>query len=54
VQLEAFENLVRSINEFWLTAVKLPPRRCGRDLRGKRVHVGLDDLGTGYSSLSRR
>jgi CheY-like chemotaxis protein len=54
VQLEAFENLVRSINEFWLTAVKLPPRRCGHDLRGKRVHVGLDDLGAGYSSLSRR
>src|ERR1700691_4257039 len=26
VQLEAFENLVRSINEFWLTAVKLPPQ----------------------------
>jgi chemotaxis family two-component system response regulator Rcp1 len=24
VQLEAFENLVRSINDFWLTKVKLP------------------------------
>lgn len=27
VQLEAFENLVRSINDFWLTKVKLPQRR---------------------------
>jgi two-component system, chemotaxis family, response regulator Rcp1 len=27
VQLEAFENLVKSINEFWLTAVKLPPQK---------------------------
>ena len=25
VQLEAFENLVKSINDFWLTKVKLPP-----------------------------
>jgi two-component system, chemotaxis family, response regulator Rcp1 len=25
VQLEDFENLVRSINEFWLTKVELPP-----------------------------
>jgi two-component system, chemotaxis family, response regulator Rcp1 len=27
VQLEAFEVLVKSINEFWLTAVKLPPQK---------------------------
>jgi CheY-like chemotaxis protein len=26
VQLEAFESLVKSINDFWLTKVKLPPR----------------------------
>ena len=29
VQLEAFESLVRSINEFWLTKVRLPQRRAG-------------------------
>jgi hypothetical protein len=27
VQLEAFEDLVRSINEFWLTTVQLPQKR---------------------------
>jgi len=27
VQLEAFENLVKSINDFWLTKAKLPQRR---------------------------
>jgi chemotaxis family two-component system response regulator Rcp1 len=27
VQLEVFESVVRSINDFWLTAVKLPPQR---------------------------
>ena len=27
VQLDAFESLVRSINDFWLTKVKLPNRR---------------------------
>jgi len=27
VQLEAFEDLVRSINEFWLTTVRLPQKR---------------------------
>lgn len=27
VQLEAFESLVKSINDFWLTRVKLPQRR---------------------------
>lgn len=27
VQLDAFENLVRSINDFWLTKVKLPQQR---------------------------
>jgi len=26
VQLEAFEGLVKSINDFWLTQVKLPPQ----------------------------
>lgn len=26
VQLEAFEKLVKGINDFWLTMVKLPPR----------------------------
>jgi chemotaxis family two-component system response regulator Rcp1 len=26
VQLEEFEDVVRSINDFWLTRVKLPPR----------------------------
>jgi CheY-like chemotaxis protein len=26
VQLEAFESLVKSINDFWLTRVSLPPR----------------------------
>jgi CheY-like chemotaxis protein len=25
VQLDAFESLVKSINDFWLTRVKLPP-----------------------------
>jgi chemotaxis family two-component system response regulator Rcp1 len=27
VQLDAFENLVKSINDFWLTKVRLPQRR---------------------------
>ncbi len=27
VQLDAFESLVRSINDFWLTKVKLPPQK---------------------------
>jgi two-component system, chemotaxis family, response regulator Rcp1 len=27
VQLEEFESLMRTINEFWLTKAKLPPRR---------------------------
>ena len=27
VQLDAFEDLVKSINEFWLTTVKLPQKR---------------------------
>jgi CheY-like chemotaxis protein len=27
VQLEAFESLVKSINDFWLTKVKLPQQR---------------------------
>jgi CheY-like chemotaxis protein len=27
VQLDAFERLVKSINDFWLTQVKLPPTR---------------------------
>jgi chemotaxis family two-component system response regulator Rcp1 len=30
VQLEAFENLVKSINDFWLTKVKLPAHRSVR------------------------
>jgi len=29
VQLEAFENLVKSINDFWLTKVKLPQQMQG-------------------------
>ena len=29
VQLDAFENLVKSINDFWLTKVKLPQQRPG-------------------------
>ena len=29
VTLEAFESLVRSINDFWLTKVKLPPQSQG-------------------------
>jgi CheY-like chemotaxis protein len=29
VQLEAFEALVKSINDFWLTKAKLPPQRSG-------------------------
>ncbi len=29
VQLDAFENLVKSINDFWLTKVKLPQQRRG-------------------------
>ena len=29
VQLEAFESLVKSINEFWLTKVKFPQQRQG-------------------------
>jgi two-component system, chemotaxis family, response regulator Rcp1 len=27
VQLDAFESLVRSINDFWLTKVRLPPQK---------------------------
>ena len=30
VQLEDFESLVKSINDFWLTRVKLPQRALGR------------------------
>jgi chemotaxis family two-component system response regulator Rcp1 len=30
VQLEAFESVVKSINEFWLTKVKLPQQSHGR------------------------
>lgn len=30
VQLEAFESLVKSINDFWLTRVKLPPQGMNR------------------------
>jgi CheY-like chemotaxis protein len=30
VQLEAFESLVKSINDFWLTKVKLPQRSSDR------------------------
>jgi chemotaxis family two-component system response regulator Rcp1 len=30
VQLEAFESLVKGINDFWLTKVKLPQRAQGR------------------------
>jgi two-component system, chemotaxis family, response regulator Rcp1 len=30
VQLDAFEALVKSINDFWLTKVKLPPNRSTR------------------------
>ena len=29
VQLDAFENIVKSINDFWLTKVKLPRRQSG-------------------------
>ncbi len=29
VQLDAFESLVKSINDFWLTKVKLPQRKSG-------------------------
>jgi hypothetical protein len=29
VQLEEFEGLVRSINDFWLTTVKLPVQALG-------------------------
>jgi two-component system, chemotaxis family, response regulator Rcp1 len=29
VQLDAFESLVKSINDFWLTKVKLPQQRSG-------------------------
>jgi two-component system, chemotaxis family, response regulator Rcp1 len=29
VQLDAFENLVKSINDFWLTKVKLPQQKQG-------------------------
>jgi hypothetical protein len=27
VQLDSFENLVKSINDFWLTKVKLPQQK---------------------------
>ena len=30
VQLDAFEALVKSINDFWLTKVKLPQQRQNR------------------------
>jgi chemotaxis family two-component system response regulator Rcp1 len=29
VQLDAFEGVVKSINDFWLTKAKLPPQRQG-------------------------
>jgi hypothetical protein len=29
VQLDAFETVVKMINEFWLTMAKLPPRAVG-------------------------
>ena len=29
VQLEAFEELVKSVNDFWMTSVKLPKPRYG-------------------------
>ena len=29
VQLDAFEDLVKSINDFWLTKVKLPQEQSG-------------------------
>ena len=29
VQLDAFETVVKTINEFWLTMAKLPPRAVG-------------------------
>jgi CheY-like chemotaxis protein len=28
VQLEAFESVVKIVNDFWLTMAKLPPRKC--------------------------
>lgn len=30
VQLDAFDSLVKSVNDFWLTKVKLPPQRQSR------------------------
>lgn len=29
IQLDAFENLVKSINDFWLMKAKLPPKGLG-------------------------
>jgi two-component system, chemotaxis family, response regulator Rcp1 len=34
VQLEAFESLVKSINDFWLTKVKLPQQKAEHALSG--------------------
>ena len=36
VQLDAFENLVKSINDFWLTTVKLP-QHAARQLSMKSI-----------------
>jgi two-component system, chemotaxis family, response regulator Rcp1 len=38
VHLDAFEDLVRSVNDFWLTKVKLPPQR--RSQANQAVKVG--------------
>ena len=31
VQLDAFENVVKTVNDFWLTMAKLPPRAAKRE-----------------------
>jgi CheY-like chemotaxis protein len=36
MHFEAFHSLVKSINDFWLTRVKLPQQRKGNDTGGKR------------------
>ena len=52
VQLDAFESLVKSINDFWLTKVKLPRSR--KRMSEASMHVSQSQLGrpTSRSALA--
>ena len=45
VQLDAFESLVKSINDFWLTQVKLPPHANGDEHSGRRRRHDEQSIG---------